>query len=374
MSRSHARDAPLGCIPFFWAELTGTTTNERRPSVNPCSSIALPLKSKRAAAATGCVSFRREKYVPRGGPDGGDGGDGGSVIVDRRAGRRQPRGAGASQALAGRTATAGSGLSCHGAKADDLVIRVPPGTVLIDADGRLTCSRTWPSRAPRCMRPAAAPAARATRDSRARPTRRRGSSPRGGAGEKRRITFELKVIADVGLHRQAQRRQEHAAEPRFAGTARDRRLSVHDQDSQPGHRADRHGPLAGDGRHSGADRRRPRGRRVGARVSAARRAHARAGASGRTGADGRHRPDRELPHDPRRAAPVQRRSRQTGRKSSPSARASFPAPTKCATGSPMETGGEVLLFSSVTGEGLNSLMSRTYAMLQAERAAAEHVP
>ena len=58
----------------------------------------------------GCMSFRREKYVPRGGPDGGDGGDGGSVIVVADARRRQPRRAGPSQALEGRARARTAGL------------------------------------------------------------------------------------------------------------------------------------------------------------------------------------------------------------------------------------------------------------------------
>src|SRR5690606_6132277 len=82
----------------------------------------------------GCVSFRREKFVPRGGPDGGDGGSGGSVVIEAEAGvdslvalahRKRWK---ASDGVPG-----GSG-KCHGRNAEDLVIRVPPGTVLIDAD------------------------------------------------------------------------------------------------------------------------------------------------------------------------------------------------------------------------------------------------
>src|SRR5436190_24221146 len=81
---------------------------------------------------SGCCSFRREKYVPKGGPDGGDGGDGGSVILRAVAGTdnlasivnrkhwRAPRGG------------AGSGANKHGKKAKDLIIAVPPGTIVYD--------------------------------------------------------------------------------------------------------------------------------------------------------------------------------------------------------------------------------------------------
>src|SRR5437667_3008938 len=82
----------------------------------------------------GCCSFRREKYVPRGGPDGGDGGDGGSVIVRAVPGTdsladvvhrkhwKAPSGGG------------GKGDNCHGRKGRDVVIAVPPGTLVIDRD------------------------------------------------------------------------------------------------------------------------------------------------------------------------------------------------------------------------------------------------
>src|SRR5262249_41303830 len=82
----------------------------------------------------GCLSFRREKCVPRGGPDGGDGGDGGDVIVRAVAGtdslaeivnRKHWR--------AARGGRGGSG-NCTGRNAPDLFIPVPPGTLILDRD------------------------------------------------------------------------------------------------------------------------------------------------------------------------------------------------------------------------------------------------
>src|SRR5947209_2340798 len=82
----------------------------------------------------GCCSFRREKYIPKGGPDGGDGGDGASVIIRAVAGTdslaqvvhrkhwRAPAG--------GRGGTS----NCSGRKARDIYINVPPGTLIRDRD------------------------------------------------------------------------------------------------------------------------------------------------------------------------------------------------------------------------------------------------
>ena len=80
----------------------------------------------------GCLSFRREKYVPKGGPDGGDGGDGGGIwmvadhnVASLLAFRDHPhRRAG--------SGTHGSGAKRHGRAADDLIVKVPEGTTVHD--------------------------------------------------------------------------------------------------------------------------------------------------------------------------------------------------------------------------------------------------
>ena len=82
----------------------------------------------------GMVSFRREKYVPRGGPDGGDGGDGGSVIV-----RADPNADNLAPLLhkkhwKAKNGEPGSTSLCAGKDAADLVILVPPGTIVRDRD------------------------------------------------------------------------------------------------------------------------------------------------------------------------------------------------------------------------------------------------
>jgi GTP-binding protein len=146
----------------------------------------------------GSASFRREKYVPLGGPDGGDGGDGGSVILEAQAG------VDSLAALSQRTQwRAGHGqpggpCNCQGRSAEDLVLLVPPGTIVIDESTGLVLKdlakpgesivaaqggaggkgnlhfKTSTNRAPREFGP-------------------------GEKGQVRRLLLELKVIADVGL-------------------------------------------------------------------------------------------------------------------------------------------------------------------------------
>ncbi len=146
----------------------------------------------------GCMSFRREKYVPRGGPDGGDGGDGGSVIVIAEPGVDSLAELVHRKHWKAERGVHGTGSKCHGANGKDLIIRVPPGTILIDADGDFVLKDL---NEPGAQVVAARGGAGGTGNTRFKSATNQ--APRehtaGGAAETRRITFELKVIADVGL-------------------------------------------------------------------------------------------------------------------------------------------------------------------------------
>jgi GTP-binding protein len=146
----------------------------------------------------GCVSFRREKYVPRGGPDGGDGGHGGGVIVradssvDNLAHLRNRK---FFRAARGEH---GQGSLKSGASGEDLVIPVPPGTVVLDRDRghmikdlRQLGDEVTAARGGKGGRGNKAFATSTNRTPR--------ESEPGEVGESRWIVLELKVIADVGL-------------------------------------------------------------------------------------------------------------------------------------------------------------------------------
>lgn len=146
----------------------------------------------------GCLSFRREKYIERGGPDGGDGGDGGSVFLIADSGlntlvdfRFQPR-------YRAESGKAGMGRNCTGKGGDDLVVKVPVGTSVIDVNTEEVLAdlnqhgqqvmvakggfhgmgntrfKSSTNRAPRKI-------------------------TKGSPGEERKLQLQLRLVADVGL-------------------------------------------------------------------------------------------------------------------------------------------------------------------------------
>src|SRR6185369_15407051 len=80
----------------------------------------------------GCVSFRKEKYIPQGGPDGGDGGDGGSVYLEATPGVDTLLDMVGRHHWRAKPGENGMGKKMAGKDGDDLVIRVPPGTLAYD--------------------------------------------------------------------------------------------------------------------------------------------------------------------------------------------------------------------------------------------------
>ncbi len=146
----------------------------------------------------GCLSFRREKYIAKGGPDGGDGGDGGSVYLEADSALNTLIDFRYVRHYAAQNGESGKGRNCTGKGGEDLVLRVPEGTTVLDEDSgevlgdlseagqRLLVARggfhglgntrfkSSTNRAPRQTTP-------------------------GTEGERRNLKLELKVLADVGL-------------------------------------------------------------------------------------------------------------------------------------------------------------------------------
>lgn len=146
----------------------------------------------------GCVSFRREKYVPRGGPDGGDGGNGGSVIIVAREGVDSLSALAHHKQWKAKSGQPGRGANCHGASADDLLISVPPGTVVIDAERGHVLKDLAAAAEQVTVARGGKGGKGNTRFKSATNQAPRQATP-GGRGEARTVRLRLKVIADVGL-------------------------------------------------------------------------------------------------------------------------------------------------------------------------------
>src|SRR6478609_6171524 len=87
------------------------------------------------SGGNGCISFRREAHVPRGGPDGGDGGHGGDVVLVCDPSRRDLGALRGSKHFRAERGRHGEGSNRHGARGDDRVIPVPPGTQAVTVEG-----------------------------------------------------------------------------------------------------------------------------------------------------------------------------------------------------------------------------------------------
>src|SRR5882762_5280562 len=102
---------------------------------------------KAGDGGAGCVSFRREKFIPKGGPDGGDGGDGGSVIFVADTGKNTLLDFSGKHHWPAQRGEAGMGKKMAGKNGENLVIPVPVGTLIFDLErGNLIADLNKPER------------------------------------------------------------------------------------------------------------------------------------------------------------------------------------------------------------------------------------
>lgn len=156
------------------------------------------IKVQAGHGGNGCMSFRREKSIPLGGPDGGDGGDGGSVWLAASAGVNTMVDYRYVRSYRAQNGESGRGANCTGASGEDIVLHVPVGTTVMDddtgeilgdlsADGqRLLVARGgWHGLGNTRYKSSTNRSPRQT--------------TKGTEGEQRNLRLELKVLADVGL-------------------------------------------------------------------------------------------------------------------------------------------------------------------------------
>ena len=146
----------------------------------------------------GCLSFRREKYVAKGGPDGGDGGDGGSVYLVADASLNTLADFRVARKFRAEVGQGGAGRNMTGKSGDDLEVMVPQGTVVHDVDtGELICDLTDDGQ--RQMVAEGGQGGLGNTRFKSSVNRAPRKITNGTPGEARHLKLELKVLADVGL-------------------------------------------------------------------------------------------------------------------------------------------------------------------------------
>ena len=156
----------------------------------------LKIKVKAGKGGDGCMSFRREKFVAKGGPDGGDGGDGGNVIVRTNRNLNTLSHIRHKKVFKAENGLPGLGKKKHGRNAEDLIIEVPPGTMVIE-DGKKVADLREPNQYYTLVEGGIGGMGNA------RFATSTNQAPRfaetGEPGQEKEVTLELKLVADVGL-------------------------------------------------------------------------------------------------------------------------------------------------------------------------------
>ncbi len=156
------------------------------------------IKVKAGDGGDGCISFRREKYVPKGGPDGGDGGDGGNVYIEGDENLMTLLDYKYKRFYKAEDGENGKGKKMHGRKGEDIILKVPLGTIVIDAKKNKVIGEVIKDK----ERILLAKGGKGGRGNvhYATPTNR---APRicekGKKGEEKEIILELKMLSDVSI-------------------------------------------------------------------------------------------------------------------------------------------------------------------------------
>ncbi|MBC8299316.1 MAG: Obg family GTPase CgtA [Pelagibacterales bacterium] len=153
---------------------------------------------KAGNGGNGCVSFRREKYIPFGGPDGGDGGDGGSIIIEARDGLNTLADFRNKSKFIAQNGKSGSGKNKKGKSGNDLVIKLPVGSIVYDSKTEeLICDLDHDKQTIKIV----AGGTFGLGNTRFKTSTNRAPRKKtdGKKGEERQLKIILKVLADVGL-------------------------------------------------------------------------------------------------------------------------------------------------------------------------------
>lgn len=156
------------------------------------------IKVEAGRGGNGCLSFRREKFIPRGGPDGGDGGDGGSIYLEATTDLNTLVDFRYKRQYKAENGQAGRGANCSGKKGEDLIIQVPLGTMIFDAETRELLGDINQAGERLLIAQGGFHGLGNTRY-KSSINRSPTQTSKGSAGELRNLHLELRVLADVGL-------------------------------------------------------------------------------------------------------------------------------------------------------------------------------
>ena len=146
----------------------------------------------------GALGFRREKYIPRGGPDGGDGGDGGSVYLRATEGLNTLADFRHQRTYLAKRGENGRGQNCSGAGGDDCIVEVPVGTVAVDREtSQIIADMKYPGETIQVAKGGWHGLGNARFKSSTNQAPRKTTN--GKPGERRELQLELRLLADVGL-------------------------------------------------------------------------------------------------------------------------------------------------------------------------------